>query len=1032
MAYAELWCQSAFSFHEGASMPEELVPRALELGLLALGLSDRGGVYGLVRGWKAAREHDLKLLHGVLLEVEEADALREVVLYAQDRAGWGNLCELVTRAQSKTKKGTARARLDDVGELSAGLLALVRPDGEALAEAFGDRLYVTCGRRLLPADAEESRRAEGLGRRIGRPVIAVNRALHHTRRRQPLQDLLTCVREKLVIDRAGTVLQANAERTLKGPAEMMALFSDRPRWVHTTREVVERCSFHLGELDYRYPPEVVPEGETPMSWLRRLTEDGVRWRWPGGPPPKVRAQIEHELSLIEELEFPAYFLTVYDIVRFARSIGILCQGRGSAANSAVCYALGITAVDPARASLLFERFISKERGEPPDIDVDFEHERREEVIQYIYARYGRDRAGMVNEVISYRPRSAVRAVGKAMGLSLDQVDRLAKGMDWWDNGVEAERVRACGLSPEDPRVQQTIALAGEVLGFPRHTSIHVGGFVITEGSLRERCPVEPAAMADRTVVQWDKDDIDAVRFIKVDVLALGMLTAIRKCFDLCRLWHGHDWDLATLPAEDPFVYDAICRADTIGVFQIESRAQMSMLPRLKPRTFYDLVIEVSIVRPGPIQGGMVHPYLDRRSGKEPVTYAHPDLEPILARTLGVPIFQEQVMAMAMAVGGFSAGEADELRRAMGAWRKRGGLEELTEKLVRRMVGRGLDRGYAEQVAQQIKGFGEYGFPESHAASFALLIYVSCYLHSYYPAAFAAALLNSQPMGFYAPRSILADAERHGVAVRDVDVTRSDWDNTLEADGEVAPSRGGQASVVARGVVLRMGFRQIQGIGEEDGLRIEEARAEGAFEDLADFAHRTRLDRGALRKLAKADAFRGLGLSRRDATWEVDALWTRSTPLLSGLAGDTVDAGLPQASLLEDLQQDYLALGLSLRAHPLGLCRDELEKRGAVRIASLSEMAAGGRVRIGGLVSCRQRPHTAAGVLFMTLEDETGMANLVVWPKLYERQRRLIRGEQLLYVDGKLQREGDAVSILATRFERLRISDTFRTKSRDFR
>ncbi len=1047
LSFVELHVQTAFSFLEGAAMPETLVERAAELGLSALGVCDRDGVYGMVRAWKAGKDHGLEVLHGALLSVRGPDwrkqprevkgpdrtGLRELLVYATSERGWASLCELLSLGREGQPKGSSLLELDQVLEHHDDLLALV--DGswpaERLADAFGDRLYVHTSRQLLPSDAEREATATAFARRVGCPVIATNRPLLATPKGQPLQDVLTCIRNRSTVDAIGRKLLPNAERHLKGPAEMARLFEDRPGWLHRTLEVAERCRFRLDQLHYQYPREVVPQGFTPMEYLRQLVVQGAARRFPQGVSAPVQGQIDHELKLIEELGFPAYFLTVYDIVRFAREQHILCQGRGSAANSVVCYVLGITAVDPSRQRVLFERFISKERGEPPDIDVDFEHERREEVIQYVYEKYGRHRAALVNEIISYRPRSAIRDVGKAMGLSLDQVDRLARNLDWWDSTDKlAERVAAIGLDPGDSRVLQSLELAAQIQRFPRHVSIHVGGFVISEQPLRHRCPIEPAAMKDRTVIQWDKDDIDAVNFVKVDVLALGILTAIRKTFDMVRTAHGRELSLATVPPEDPFVYDMICRADTMGTFQIESRAQMSMLPRLKPRCFYDLVIEVSIVRPGPIQGGMVHPYLTRRAGLEPVRYAHPALEPILARTMGVPIFQEQVMEMAMVVGGFSPGEADELRRAMGAWRKRGGLGPLVERLKSNMVARGLDPSYAEQVAKQIIGFGEYGFPESHAASFALLVYVSCYLKAYYPAAFTCGLLNAQPMGFYSPRTLLEGARRHGVDARPVRLFTSAWDNTLEPDGE--PTLGGHDGVVAQGVAIRLGLRQVASLGEQAGRRIEQARAERPFRDVADLALRAELDRGELMALARADALACFGLTRRQACWAVEGLWKRGkAPLLAGLTAPDTDVPLPIPTAYEDLQQDYRATGISLRAHPIGLAREHLDGEGVVPIAALADHDSGERVTIAGLVLNRQRPSTANGVVFMTLEDETGLANLVVWPSLYEKQRRVVRGQQLVKVRGQLQKEGHAFSIVAHHFSPLPL-DPLNARSRDFR
>ncbi|MEE2751790.1 MAG: error-prone DNA polymerase [Myxococcota bacterium] len=1013
MSYAEIHCQSAFSFHEGASLPEELVAQASKLGIRALGICDRNGVYGLVRAWKAGEQHNVHVLSGAIVSIQGA---ADLVLYAACETGWSNLCEVLTRANENPSKRSLNP--EDLLTYQDGLVVLMGPEwaevpktAATIADILGDRLYIEAHRQRLSTDVLHNAKSKHLSRHLGRHIVATSRALHHCPERQPLQDVLRCIQHKVSLDAAGRLLEPNAERHLRPIPDMMALFADQPDWLNRTLEVAERCEFDLGQLSYRYPREVVPDGHTPMSWLRVLTEKGCTSRWPQGPPPQVLEQLEHELQLIDELGFATYFLTVQDIVAIAQDKQILCQGRGSAANSAVCYVLGITAVDPSRSRMLFERFISKERAEPPDIDVDFEHERREEIIQAIYEKYGRHRAAMVNEVISYRPRSAIRDVGKALGLSLEQVDKMAKCVDRWSDALSPARAKEAGVDPEDPRVAATLERARDILGFPRHVSIHVGGFVIAAENLRARCPVEPASMKDRTVIQWDKDDVDAVGFVKVDVLALGMLTAIRKCFSLLKEHEGVELDLASVPAEDPDVYEMLCKADSIGIFQVESRAQMSMLPRLKPRCFYDLVIEISIVRPGPIQGGMVHPYLDRRKGKEPITYAHPDLVPILERTLGVPIFQEQVMEMAMAVGGFSPGQADALRRAMGAWRKRGGLHPLIQRLVANMKAKGIEDAYADQVAQQIMGFGEYGFPESHAASFALLVYVSAYLKCHHPAAFTTALLNSQPMGFYPPSLLVADVRRHGVEVRKVCVLHSNWDCTLEKSA------------------LRLGLRQVKGLGEPAAQRLVQARSEQEFCGLTDVAHRARLDRGALRRLAEANAFEGLGLPRREALWQVEGLW--QGPLLEGVPAPQEDTRLPTPSELENLQEDYRATGLCLTHHPVALLRERLTHQQVLPIEQLTQQPDGARVRIAGLVTCRQRPSTASGVLFMTFEDETGLANLVVWPKTYERQRRLVRGENLLIVTGKLQRQDEAISILAQQFQPLSL-EKVHTQSRDFK
>ena len=1024
--YAELVCRSNYSFCEGASFPEELVARAQELGLAALALTDRDGVYGNVRFHRAAAS--LPRVHGSLLtlrageeRVIDGGPAWSAVALVQDLAGWASLCRLLSAARGEVTKGRAELPLEALLERNEGLILLARGDWpEAdlarLHEAVGDRLYRAVSRRLAHG---EDTRIDALVR-WPVPCVATNDVLLHAPERARLQDVLSCIRMQTTLPEAGRRLQPNAERVLKDPARMARLFRPWPELIARSVEIAERCTFSLHELTYRYPSEVVPEGYTAMEWLREITRRGAYERYGPTLPPAIDRQLEYELAIVERLNFPAYFLTVHDLVRFARTRGILCQGRGSAANSAICYALGVTAVDPARSSLLFERFISEERGEPPDIDIDFEHERREEVLQYVYEKYGRERAAMVNEVICWRGRMAVRDVGKAVGLGLDQVDRLAKAMDGWGGKPPTEeRIREAGLDPADPSLALTSSLVGEIQGFPRHTSIHVGGFVISDGPLVDRAPIEPATMEGRTVIQWDKNDIDDLGFVKVDLLSLGMLTAIRKCFTLMRTTHGLHHDLASVPREDSAVYDLLCEADSTGVFQVESRAQQGMLPRLRPRQFYDLVIETAIVRPGPIQGGMVHPYLRRRSGQEKVAYVDERLRPILERTLGVPIFQEQVMAMAVAVGGFTPGEADALRRAMGAWRRKGGLGELGEKLLRGMRENGLPDAYADQIFSQIQGFAEYGFPESHAASFAHLVYVSAWQRCHYPAAFCAALINSQPMGFYAPRSLIADAQRHGVEVRGIEVTASDWDCTLEP-GEDGP-------------LLRLGMRLVKGFKEADACAVEAARRDGAFGQLSDFAVRTGLERPGLLALARAGALDPIlapeQRGARGAAWAVEGLWGG---LFARVARADDAVALPVATPLDEVQSDYQATGLSVRAHPVGLVRHRLEREGVLTLSRLSEVRPDTNVSIAGMVSHRQRPGTASGVVFLTLEDETGTVNVVVWPKLYERQRRIIRSEPLVTIQGVLQREGEAISVVAHRFSALKAAPPVRASSRDFR
>ena len=1018
MAYAELMSRSCFSLLDGASQPHELVEAAAEGGLSHLALADRDCIYGLVQAQKAAADTGLHMINGATVTVTGRPP---VVLLAENRTGWKNLCRMLTVARGgdlaerepgapwPKRKGRASIDARQLAGYSEGLTCILRYGwsgewAEILRDAFGDRLAVALSRNLTPADRKRVRWALDTSRALSSPMVASNDALFHREDRKPIADVLTCIRRKTTLQDAGRALVANGERHILDDSRFRHRYGDFREAIRAGIDIAERCTFSLDELRYSYPREVVPDGQTPMSWLRELTDKGLNWRYPRGIPQSIIEQVTYELDLVEEMDFPSYFLTVHDIVRFARDRDILCQGRGSAANSAVCYALGITAVDPSRSTLLFERFISKERGEPPDIDVDFEHERREEVIQYIYERYGRHRAALVNEFICYRGRSAIRDVGKVFGLSLDQVDRLAKSMDRWSAGSEAkpiELIREAGLDPESREILSTLEISSQISGYPRHVSIHVGGFVIAADELIDLVPVEPATMEDRTVIQWDKYDIDALNFVKVDVLGLGILTAIRKSFELIKGFNGLDLTLATVPAEDPAVYDMFCRAETVGVFQIESRAQMSMLPRLKPRCFYDLVIEVAIVRPGPIQGGMVHPYLRRRSGEEPVTYAHPDIKPILERTMGVPLFQEQVMAMAIAVGGFTPGAADRLRRAMGAWRKRGNLREIGEKLVEGMVARGIDRDYAGAIFKQILGFGEYGFPESHAASFALLVYVSGWLKCRHPAAFAAALVNSQPMGFYSPRALMAEVQRNGVEVRPVCIRCSSWGCTLEDDADGRPA-------------IRLGLRLIHGFGEEHAEDVISARYEQPFTSLADFARRTRLDKGRLQKLAEANAFKDLGIDRRQAAWELQGLWT-DLPLFASLGRREPKADLPAEGPVESLQADYRSVGLSVDTHPIQLIRDQLDQMGVLAMGDLTKRVTGTRVRIAGLVSSRQRPGTASGVVFMTFEDETGMGNLVIWPRTWLKFRLLARHSSLLGANGTLQRQGDAVSVLVETF-----------------
>ena len=993
--YAELHCASNYSFLRGASDPEELVHRAAELGYGALAITDECSVAGVVRAHVAAREAKIRLVIGS--EIAFADGPK-VVLLATSRAGYEKLCELITAARRAAPKGQYRALRADLPATTEGLVALWLPDAEPRAEegAWVARRFPGCAWMAieLHRGADDGKRIvelEALAARIGLPCTAAGDVHMHVRSRKRLQDVMTAVRLKCTLAEAGRRLLPNAERYLRAIGRLANVYP--AHLLAASLDIASRCRFSLDEIRYEYPDELVPEGESPTKHLRALTLAGLARRYPQGAPEAVSSTVEHELALIAELAYEPFFLTVQDIVAWARNRGILCQGRGSAANSAVCYCLGITEVDPRRMSVLFERFISRERNEPPDIDVDFEHQRREEVIQYIYGKYGRERAAIAAVVITYQPRSALRDVGKALGLSLDQVDLLAKSLSWWDNrAVLAQRLAEAGFDIGNRVVGQVIELTQQLVGFPRHLSQHPGGFVIDNRRLSRLVPVENASMPERTVIQWDKDDLDALGLLKVDVLGLGMLSCIRRALHLVGK------EMADIPAEDPRVYEMIQRADTIGVFQIESRAQMSMLPRLKPACFYDLVIEVAIVRPGPITGGMVHPYLRRRQGLEPVTYASPDVRRVLERTLGVSIFQEQVMQLAVVAAGFTPGEADRLRRAMAAWKRRGGIEPFRDKLIEGMLARGYTREFAEQIFRQIQGFGEYGFPESHAASFALLVYVSSWLKCHEPAAFACALLNSQPLGFYSVSSIVQDARRHDVELRPADVMHSGVDSSLERDLDPP--------------ALRLGLGLVKGLKAQAAERVVAARRERPFESIEDLARRAALDRGDLSALAAADALAGIAGHRRSALWETLAV-DEATRL--GLAAVPVPAPpLVPPSEGDDIVGDYATLGLTLRRHPLALLRASLKKRG---IRDASEIAAarhGQLVRAAGIVTCRQRPATASGVIFVTLEDETGHVNLVVWNDVAERQRRELLGARLLEVTGQVQKEGLVVHVLARR------------------
>jgi error-prone DNA polymerase len=1015
-AYAELEVTSNFSFLRGASHPEELVQEAHALGHRAIAIADRNSLAGVVRAHRAAREHGMRLVVGCRLVLEDGT---ELLCFPTDRAAYGRLCRLLTRGKRRAKKGECRLGYDDVVEHGAGQIVVALPSphpnppplaGEGmgggaferflhrLAADFPGAAYLAARHLYRGDDLRRIHRLGLLAARTGVKLVATNDVLYHRPERRRLQDVVTCIREGCTLAAAGFRLAANAERHLKPPEEMARLFRDHAPALARTLEIVDRCRFSLDELRYEYPDES-RDGVPPQERLERLTREGAAWRYPQGVPDKVERQLAHELALVAELGYAPYFLTVHDIVREARRLEILYQGRGSAANSAVCYCLGITAVDPARLDLLFERFISTERKEPPDIDVDFEHERREEIIQYIYDKYGRDRAALAATVISYRSKSAIREVGKVMGLSQDVTAALAKTVWGWGaraDDVARRHVRELGLDPAEPTLRLALDLAHELLGFPRHLSQHVGGFVITRGPLEETVPIENAAMDERTIIEWDKDDLDALGMLKIDVLALGMLSCIRRAFDLIARHKGKRWTLATVPTEDPEVYEMLCHADSIGVFQVESRAQMSMLPRLKPRSYYDLVIEVAIVRPGPIQGDMVHPYLRRRAGVEPVEYPSPELEGVLGRTMGIPLFQEQAMRIAMVAAGFSAAEADQLRRAMATFRHNGNIPHFRDKFLEGMAKNNYDRAFAERCFHQIEGFGDYGFPESHAASFALLVYVSAWIKRFHPEIFAAALLNSQPMGFYAPAQIVRDAAEHGVEIRPVDVNDSEWDSTIE-DG-----------------ALRLGLRQVKGFAEADAQELVAARTR-PYRTPGEIARRAGLKRGALERLAAADAFRSLGLDRRQALWAVKGLDDAAPPLLAGIEDDGApELALPAMSLGEHVAIDYVTTGLSVKRHPLALLRQKFDPARVMPAARLKELAPNGRVTVAGLVLVRQRPGSASGVVFMTLEDESGIANLVVWPGVFERFRRTVMTSRLVECEGKLQREGDVIHVIAQR------------------
>ena len=1021
--YAELHCLSNFSFQRGASSASELFERAKRQGYDALAITDECSLAGIVRAWQASKDTGLPLIIGSELQIEGGPKL---VLLVENLTGYQALCQLITRARRRAEKGRYQALREDLRDWPLeGLLAIWLPDhdgadaeGRWLLERFRERLWLGIELHRGPDDALQLRQSLTQASRLGISAVACGDVHMHARGRRALQDCMTAIRHHLPVAEAGCHLFPNGERHLRSREELAQLYP--AELLAETLRISQRCHFQLDQLKYHYPHELVPPGHDTTSWLRKLVEDGARWRWPDGITAKARVQLEHELELIADLHYESYFLTVHDIVRFAREQGILCQGRGSAANSSVCFVLGITELDPVRSKLLFERFLSRERNEPPDIDVDFEHDRREEVIQYVFQRYGRNRAALTAVASSYRATGALRDVAKALGLPPDQINALAGCCGRWSEHIpDDSRLREAGFDPDNPVLRRVLVLTDALIGFPRHLSQHPGGFVISEQPLDTLVPIENASMADRTVIQWDKDDLDAVGLLKVDVLALGMLSAIRRCFDLIEHYRGTRWTIATLPAEDKPTYEMISRADTIGVFQIESRAQMAMLPRLRPKTFYDLVIQVAIVRPGPIQGDMVHPYLRRRNHEEKVDYPSEELKPVFARTLGVPLFQEQVMELAIVAAEYTPDEADKLRRAMAAWKRHGSLEPHRVRLTERMLAKGYQPDFITRIFEQIKGFGSYGFPESHAASFALLTYASCWLKRHEPAAFACALINSWPMGFYNPDQILQDARRHGLEIRPVDVRHSGWDCSLEPSHQEQPA-------------IRLGLRMVRGFRETDALRIEAARQCQPFMDIHDLCRRAELEPRAREQLADAGALRGLAGHRHRARWAVAGIEPQ-LPLFDGLpAMEETPIFLPLPSVSEDLFNDYATLGTTLGPHPLTLLRNELKARRCQNSRELATIEHGRLVSVAGLVIGRQRPQTASGVIFVTLEDEFGMVNVVVWRDLAERQRRPLIQSQLLRVDGHLESASGVRHLIAGRLSDLTpLLTGLDVRSRDF-
>ncbi|MFL5054755.1 MAG: error-prone DNA polymerase [Microvirga sp.] len=1037
MPYAELAVTTNFSFLRGASHPQEYVAQAAALGLKAIGIADRNTMAGVVRAYSEGKNHKdtLKLLVGARLVTTDGF---ETIAYPIDREAYGRLCKLLSQGNLRTKKGQCHLGFDEILAASAGQIFIAMPPPR-LAKSFAERLveldraaptrtYLGAVHRYGSDEPRRLGRLAEFGERLGVPLVAVGDALYHAPERRPLQDIVTCIREKCTIREAGLRLEKHAERHLKSAEEMARLFASYPDAIARTVEIAEACSFSLDELNYEYPEEPVPPGKTPQQYLMELTWHHARWRYGAEIPEKVQKLLHDELALIEGLKYAQYFLTVYDVVAFAKSKGILCQGRGSAANSAVCYCLGITAVDPEQSNALFARFVSADRDEPPDIDVDFEHERREEVIQHLYGRYGRDRAAICSTVIHYRPRMAIREVGKALGLTADITAALSDTV-WghWGEELPDDQVRQAGLDPANPAIRQAVDLANKLIGFPRHLSQHVGGFVLSQSRIDETVPIGNAAMADRTFIEWDKDDIDAVGLMKVDVLALGMLSCIRRGLDFLRSHYQRDFPVvADIPQDDAAIYAMLSKADSVGVFQVESRAQMSMLPRLKPKEFYDLVVQVAIVRPGPIQGDMVHPYLKGRAKGEAVSFPSPrppfdpnELKPVLEKTYGVPLFQEQAMRIAIVAAGFTPAEADRLRRAMATFKNYGNIADFRDKFIGGMTRRGYPRDFAERCFKQIEGFSTYGFPESHAASFAILVYASAWMKCHYPDVFCAAILNSQPMGFYQPAQLVRDAREHGVDVRPIDVCASHWDCTLERRSDDEPA-------------LRLGLRLVKGLGEPAAERLVAARTSARFSDVQDLTRRARLERRELEALADAGALRELSGNRHLTFWEV-AGTERELPLapVAGTGEGTPLLAPPSEG--QNIAADYRSAGFTLGRHPLALLREQLDASGIVTARQLQELPHESGVRVAGIVTARQRPQSAGGVMFITLEDETGSLNLIVWERVWERARRIVNGSRFLEVHGKLQREGLVTHVVARELmDRTRLLGSLVTQSRDFR